>query len=593
MAGNTGERKQLTTLGIPRNLANVLSMALSFLLIFTATQTVQILAAVLLGNLGTMCNGIAYSSFVVGGFFAPSATRHLGAKKGLILGASAYVFYVLALIYMITPVALGASAIIGMGGSLLWCSQGVMMTTCTNEKNKGRYYSLFWGIFTIAVIPGSLAGHFILVDDSGNSNQTHKDPLHTLVIGWTEPNSLLFTVLGVCCFLGCLSLTLLREPDLQYGTKPVITTDSVATQLRKIFKYIMLPRMVCLFPLFFSTGVLMTMWTSWFTRQMSRAQIGLVISCTGAAEFFGSFTIGYIVDKFGNSIALALGSMITAGALVLLYIGSTDLVHYCNTHYPHKTLPCSEYTNYGLFYIAAILFGFADCIYQTISAAICSHGFKNVGATEEAWAIFRILQCLGAVLCFFISPVLSINNGTTASIPQLRVEIYIAVGSGLLALIGHWLYTKYTPLSRISLKEDNDKEDETLLINGEERQISKINTDETEEIQSCAVKVREFVFVSACFATQDDLNNCEANMQQETHSVIMNLQKVLKKADSTLQDIIKLNVFITNMEDREVVEKELKSSFTQEPGPACSYVGVEALPNNGNVQIDAVAIVHS
>ena len=40
----------LTTCGQPRNLANVISMGCSFLLVFTAFQTVQSLAAKLLGG---------------------------------------------------------------------------------------------------------------------------------------------------------------------------------------------------------------------------------------------------------------------------------------------------------------------------------------------------------------------------------------------------------------------------------------------------------------------------------------------------------------------------------------------------------------
>ena len=34
--------------------------------------------------------------------------------------------------------------------------------------------------------------------------------------------------------------------------------------------------MVCVLPLFFFTGVQMTMWSGWFTRQMYKTVIGLV-----------------------------------------------------------------------------------------------------------------------------------------------------------------------------------------------------------------------------------------------------------------------------------------------------------------------------
>ena len=52
------------------------------------------LAAALLGDLGTWLCAVSYAAFMGGGFVAPAITRRLGPKKGMFFGASFYLLYV-------------------------------------------------------------------------------------------------------------------------------------------------------------------------------------------------------------------------------------------------------------------------------------------------------------------------------------------------------------------------------------------------------------------------------------------------------------------------------------------------------------------
>ena len=108
-------------------------MAIAYLCLFTAFQTTQILAAALLGNLGTIAIGVLYLCFVGSGFFAPVIARKLGPVRGLIFGGCTYVLFMLSFIYMVAPIVLLCACIIGCcGASILWCSQG-MITQCTTD----------------------------------------------------------------------------------------------------------------------------------------------------------------------------------------------------------------------------------------------------------------------------------------------------------------------------------------------------------------------------------------------------------------------------------------------------------------------------
>ena len=78
----------------------------------------------------------------------------------------------LSYVYIIAPVVFLCAAIIGCGASVLWCSQGIIMTQCTNDTNKATYSGIFWGIFNLCVIPGNVIGHFILLKQNKPSAAT-------------------------------------------------------------------------------------------------------------------------------------------------------------------------------------------------------------------------------------------------------------------------------------------------------------------------------------------------------------------------------------------------------------------------------------
>jgi hypothetical protein len=82
--------------------------------------------------------------------------------------------------------------------ALMWNAEGLMMTQSTNDGNKAKYNSTFWGTFCLAVIPGNVVGHYILSNAASHpsrGNGTHTnvtttvtttsapDPLHHMVTG--------------------------------------------------------------------------------------------------------------------------------------------------------------------------------------------------------------------------------------------------------------------------------------------------------------------------------------------------------------------------------------------------------------------------
>jgi reactive intermediate/imine deaminase len=81
-------------------------------------------------------------------------------------------------------------------------------------------------------------------------------------------------------------------------------------------------------------------------------------------------------------------------------------------------------------------------------------------------------------------------------------------------------------------------------------------------------------------------DNIEAQIQQ----VFSNLKAVAKASGGSLDDIVKLNIFLTDLDNFALVNEMMASHFSQ-PYPARAAVGVKALPRGALVEMDAVMVV--
>jgi reactive intermediate/imine deaminase len=71
--------------------------------------------------------------------------------------------------------------------------------------------------------------------------------------------------------------------------------------------------------------------------------------------------------------------------------------------------------------------------------------------------------------------------------------------------------------------------------------------------------------------------------------VFDNLVAVARAAGGSLQDVVKLNVFLTDLKNFPQVN-EIMAQYFQEPYPARAAVGVAALPRGAQVEMDAVMV---
>ena len=80
------------------------------------------------------------------------------------------------------------------------------------------------------------------------------------------------------------------------------------------------------------------------------------------------------------------------------------------------------------------------------------------------------------------------------------------------------------------------------------------------------------------------VNGC---IEAQAIRVLDNMKAVATAAGGQLQDIVKLTIFLTDLEDFAVVNETMKGYFS-EPYPARSTVQVSALPRGVKIEIEAI-----
>ena len=108
---------------------------------------------------------------------------------------------------------------------------------------------------------------------------------------------------------------------------------------------------------------------------------------------------------------------------------------------------------------------------------------------------------------------------------------------------------------------------------------------------SQGIKSDNFVFTSGQIPINPQSGELiKGDFKSEVKQVLINLNGVLKGGGSSLQQAIKLTVFLTDLSHFAQVNEIFNDFFPDNP-PARSVVQVSALPMNARIEIDAVGYV--
>ena len=105
---------------------------------------------------------------------------------------------------------------------------------------------------------------------------------------------------------------------------------------------------------------------------------------------------------------------------------------------------------------------------------------------------------------------------------------------------------------------------------------------------SQAVKVGHTVYLSGQIPlVPETMTLVDGDITAQITRVFENLKAVAEAAGGSLADVVKLNVFLTDLAHFPIVN-EIMGRYFDEPYPARAAIGVAALPKQAEVEMDAI-----
>ncbi|KAJ1331175.1 Rid family detoxifying hydrolase [Microdochium nivale] len=105
---------------------------------------------------------------------------------------------------------------------------------------------------------------------------------------------------------------------------------------------------------------------------------------------------------------------------------------------------------------------------------------------------------------------------------------------------------------------------------------------------SHAIKTPSAIYLSGSIPCDAQGNLVEGTIGDKTAAVFKNIKAVLEAADSSIERIVKVTIFLTDMANFADVNTEYAKWIQHKPARSC--VAVKQLPKNVDVEIEVIAL---
>lgn len=105
-----------------------------------------------------------------------------------------------------------------------------------------------------------------------------------------------------------------------------------------------------------------------------------------------------------------------------------------------------------------------------------------------------------------------------------------------------------------------------------------------------AIQIDKTLYISGQLGMDCNLNLVKGGVEEETKQALTNLGHILKAAGGSYRDVIKTTILLRDISHFSTVNR-IYSQFFKDHEPARAAFQVAALPKNGNVEIEAIAVV--
>lgn len=442
----------------------IVIMGWGFLFIFMAFNTTQtILSTVLQHYVGSVSHveydlGMAslmiiYVTTCPSLYAIPAVIRSLGAVVTMMLGGLCYAVYIISLIYIWEPTVILSSAVVGVGQAAIWVSQGVILTSSSDEATRGTDAGLFWGIYSASGIAGPAFGYVVYqgIDSQG-----------------------FFLFASVCTLVGVFIFRLLakrqrgeadydgaeaaaaplRDDDAEApsgapllgkeqaklaGAKELGAPEAPHAWLRPGWTPEKAGVLARLSPFMFfigsSDGFINGAFPIIFApTAVQEGAVFLVFLGWGIMETFGALILSRFSDTLGRRAMLVLAVVFHITAMVICYFLMAVPKGDGDQKELQKFLGPVWFDVSWLAFVAGALFGLSDTLNNTQAYALIGDYFATPPLNVDAYAAFQLLQAVGMAFGFGIPLVLTTEWKHRAAIFGIQAATLLASISGIAML---------------------------------------------------------------------------------------------------------------------------------------------------------------
>lgn len=106
---------------------------------------------------------------------------------------------------------------------------------------------------------------------------------------------------------------------------------------------------------------------------------------------------------------------------------------------------------------------------------------------------------------------------------------------------------------------------------------------------SQAIKIGNLLFVSGQISINPETNEfTDGDIETQTEQVLKNIKAVLEAGGSLLEDVVKVTIYLRNIEDFALVNK-VYGRYFEKYLPARACVEISKLYKDAKIEIDAIA----
>ncbi len=107
---------------------------------------------------------------------------------------------------------------------------------------------------------------------------------------------------------------------------------------------------------------------------------------------------------------------------------------------------------------------------------------------------------------------------------------------------------------------------------------------------SQAVRVDDTVYLSGQIGLDPNTMQMVEGIEEQVNQVFQNLRAVASAAGGSLNDVVKINIYLTDLAHFAKVN-EIMATYFHQPYPARAAVGVATLPRGALVEADGVLVL--